>query len=135
MKALSLTQPWATLVVLGAKHYETRSWQTSHRGPLAIHATKTFPPLAKALCSQEPFKSALAAGGFLSWTDLPLGQVIGTVTLLDCHPVEELSPSEVERAFGDYRPGRWAWHLTAAQRLAVPYPFRGCLSLFDVPDP
>lgn len=41
MKALSLWQPWASLVAIGAKTIETRSWSTSYRGPLAIHAAKT----------------------------------------------------------------------------------------------
>ena len=43
MKALSLTQPWATLVVIGAKRIETRSWHTSYVGPLLIHAAKAIP--------------------------------------------------------------------------------------------
>lgn len=38
MKALTLHQPWATLVALGIKTVETRSWYTPYRGPLAIHA-------------------------------------------------------------------------------------------------
>lgn len=41
MKALTLWQPWASLVALGVKTIETRSWSTSYRGPLAIHAAKT----------------------------------------------------------------------------------------------
>lgn len=41
MKAISLWQPWASLVPAGAKPVETRSWSTSYRGPLAIHAAKT----------------------------------------------------------------------------------------------
>ena len=32
MRALSLTQPWATAIALGIKHWETRSWSTSYRG-------------------------------------------------------------------------------------------------------
>lgn len=40
MKAITLTQPWATLVAIGAKRIETRSWATRYRGPLAIHAAK-----------------------------------------------------------------------------------------------
>jgi activating signal cointegrator 1 len=43
MKALSLMQPWATLLICGEKTVETRSWRTSHRGLLAVHASKTFP--------------------------------------------------------------------------------------------
>lgn len=38
MKALTLHQPWASLVALGVKRIETRSWSTSYRGALAIHA-------------------------------------------------------------------------------------------------
>lgn len=41
MKAITLHQPWATLVSLGVKTIETRSWTTRYRGPLAIHAAKT----------------------------------------------------------------------------------------------
>src|SRR5271166_4355910 len=48
MKALTLTQPWATLVAIKAKRIETRSWRTSYRGPFAIHAGKSFPEWARA---------------------------------------------------------------------------------------
>jgi len=40
MKALTLTQPWATLVILGVKRIETRGWATPYRGRIAIHAAK-----------------------------------------------------------------------------------------------
>jgi hypothetical protein len=43
MKALTLTQPWASFVALGWKKIETRSWATAYRGPLAIHAAKGLP--------------------------------------------------------------------------------------------
>lgn len=36
MKVLSVLQPWASLIAIGAKRYETRSWRTDHRGPIAI---------------------------------------------------------------------------------------------------
>jgi hypothetical protein len=38
MKAITIIQPWATLIALGEKKFETRSWTTKYRGPLAIHA-------------------------------------------------------------------------------------------------
>src|SRR6266567_3747703 len=62
--ALTLTQPFATLVAGGAKHLETRSWSTSYRGPLAIHAAKGFPADAEALCEVSPFREALLALGY-----------------------------------------------------------------------
>jgi activating signal cointegrator 1 len=40
MKALSLWKPWASLIVIGAKRFATRHWETSYRGPLLIHAAK-----------------------------------------------------------------------------------------------
>ena len=49
MRALSLTEPWATLVAIEAKRIETRSWQTGYRGELLIHAAKNYPGWARAL--------------------------------------------------------------------------------------
>jgi hypothetical protein len=136
VKALSLTQPWATLVLLGAKRYETRAWQTLHRGPLAIHAARTFPPAAQALCRLEPFRRVLAAAGISDATGLPRGALLGTVQLLAILPVELVLPlGPEEEAFGDYRAGRWAWELAGPTRLAAPVPYRGGVGLFDVPDP
>jgi hypothetical protein len=40
MKAVSIKQPWEYLVVTGAKLIENRTWRTSWRGPLLIHAAK-----------------------------------------------------------------------------------------------
>jgi hypothetical protein len=48
MKAITLHQPWATLVAIEQKKIETRSWPTSYRGPLAIHAAKTMPDYKEA---------------------------------------------------------------------------------------
>lgn len=64
MKGLSLTQPWATLVAIGAKRIETRIWATSYRGPLAIHAAKGLGPVGgkKGLvlqCARKHFLPAL----------------------------------------------------------------------------
>ena len=55
MKLLSLWEPWATLMAIGAKKIETRSWATSYRGWLAIQASKGG--LSKqhlAECLEEP---------------------------------------------------------------------------------
>lgn len=41
MKAITVWQPWATLLATGQKHNETRSWKTSYRGEILIHAAKT----------------------------------------------------------------------------------------------
>lgn len=93
MKALTLTQPWATLVALGAKRIETRSWSTSYRGPLAIHAAKRLADLGSEhelmlLCRREPFRSALIGAGYLGTPGLPRGAIVATCTLLDCVPTQ-----------------------------------------------
>ena len=57
MKAITLWDPWASLIALGEKKVETRSWRTDYRGPLAIHAAKR--PMDK-IAWKEPFYSALS---------------------------------------------------------------------------
>jgi activating signal cointegrator 1 len=134
-RALSLTQPWATLVVVGAKRVETRSWRTPHRGLLGIHAAKGVPRWAVDLCFAEPFRTALRAAGITKPGDLPRGALIGSATLLDCVPttgVELVGISDDERAFGDYSPGRWGWLLDAPAAFAEPRPCRGALGLWDI---
>ena len=40
MKVLSIIEPWATLIKEKKKYIETRTWKTSYRGELFIHASK-----------------------------------------------------------------------------------------------
>jgi hypothetical protein len=54
MKAITLTEPWASLVAIGVKTLETRSWSTSYRGPIAIHAAKTLPRWAADFLANDP---------------------------------------------------------------------------------
>lgn len=42
MKALSIRQPWAELIVRGDKKIEIRSWNTNFRGYFLIHTSKKF---------------------------------------------------------------------------------------------
>ena len=131
MKAITLTQPWATLVAIGAKRIETRSWRTSHRGPLAIHAAKGMPDWAKDICNEEPFRSVLLAAGIAGVCDLPRGCVIATASLIGCLTTEQSFPSEQEEAFGDYGPGRFAWWLDNVVPLPAPIPAKGSLGLWE----
>ena len=139
MKALTLTQPWATLVALEAKRIETRSWCTSYRGPLAIHAAKGMTKAATSLCWKEPFRTALEAGGYKPGDGtvpnpfrLPLGAVIAVAVLIDIQSITlENRPTEPEYSFGDYAPGRCAWMLQNVYRLPDPIPARGRLGLWE----
>jgi activating signal cointegrator 1 len=97
IKCLTLTQPWATLVAIGAKRIETRSWATSYRGPLAIHAATSLKPVGgrlglHALCGTPPFCDVLLAAGYSAmlvpaW-GLPLGAIVAVRELIDCVPTQ-----------------------------------------------
>lgn len=132
VRALTLTQPWASLVAWGEKRIETRDWGTIYRGPLAIHAAKSFPRWAVEACFAEPFRSVLAAHvEYLQ--DLPLGAIVAVAELVDC---ARIAPNYVaglgdqERAFGDYTPGRIAWELSSVRPLSQPIRARGSLGLW-----
>lgn len=126
MKALSLTQPWANALFLGLKTWETRSWQTSYRGLLLIHAAKSFPSYAKTFAETE----RMAGRGE---TPMALGAIIGAVELVNIIPtVEASSLSAIERLYGDFAPGRFAWRLANPKRFDKPYPWKGALGLFEV---
>lgn len=131
MKAISLLQPWASLVALGAKQYETRSWATPYRGPLAIHASARFPGDLRDLCDEEPFRSLLARHG-LTASRLPLGRVLCVTRLAACAATPSLwgRLTEQEEALGDFSLGRFAWRLEDVRRIP-PIAARGSLGLWD----
>ena len=133
MKALSLTQPWAELVVLGEKQWETRSWRTSHRSRIAIHAAKKFLGWAKALTEEDPY--FVTALGKYPITRVARGAIVGTVEILEMQPTDELRDflGRKEIAFGDYQSERWGWKLANPVRLLEPIPCRGMLGLWEVP--
>jgi len=133
--ALSLTQPWATLVAIGAKRYETRSWQTSRRGWIAIHAAKGFPGWCQELCYQQPFAAHLAAAGYNSPKDLPRGDVIALAQLGACISTNQWTPDEgsAEYEFGDYSGDRFAWQFDDIRRLTDPFHARGALGIWTLP--
>ena len=133
MKALTLTQPYATAVALGIKRVETRSWRTNYRGELAIHAAIGFPRWARDFRMTE---LALGRGA----ARIPRGAVVAIVQLVDCRRVEEVAieisqddPQRwgIEHLYGDYSPGRWAWVLADVEPLAEPVCVKGALGLWE----
>lgn len=128
LKALSLTQPWASAVILGNKKIETRSWRTNYTGTIAIHAAKGFPKWAREFAETERAFGRIPGR-------LPFGAIIGIVTVNGCQRTEDTAPyiSGLERLYGDYSPGRWAWLLTEISPFDDPIPCKGALSLWDVP--
>lgn len=133
MKAITIWQPWATLIARGYKHFETRSWGTAYRGPIAIHAAKREP---------QPWDweavAELWAHGITDFplraTEYPLGVVVAVAQLAGC---ERMTPALIagqcalERVLGHWEPGRFAWRLEDAAPLARPVPTRGRQGLWD----
>jgi hypothetical protein len=118
VKAITLWQPWATLIAVGAKPFETRTWATSYRGPLAIHAAKTDKGLK--LCGGVPeIENALTARG-LSLDLVPLGVVVCTTRLVEVLSAEAILRQGLADAFGDYSPGRYAWRLVDVRPVDPP---------------
>jgi hypothetical protein len=133
MKAISLHQPWATLILLGAKTFETRSWQTSHRGTLAIHAAKHKSAEFRQLCVTDPEISAVLAKHGLTYDTLPFGAILGTAQVGEMVQTEHMpSLSFTELACGDYTPGRYAWQLYRVESLVRPVLCRGFQQLWTV---
>lgn len=147
MKAISLWQPWASLIGRG-KSIETRSWSTSHRGPIAIHAAKRFTAEEVETCETAPFFHVLKDAGFAQLDHnglymrmmFPFGAIVATANLVDCVRSEIIRPKLAalgqwdELAFGNYQTGRWAWIMSDIRPLKEPIRYTGRQQLFDIPD-
>lgn len=153
MKALTLTQPWATLIARGAKRIETRSWATDFRGRIAIHAAKGLGAIGGKrglyeLCCEAPFRDVIADAfkttreeAFDAAKELPLGAIVAVADLVDVRRIDlklrsevlaqTITPFEIE--FGDYTSWRYAWFLENVRALPEPIYCNGALSLWDVP--
>lgn len=134
MMAVSLHQPYASLMLADwhRKEYETRTWRTSFRGKLAIHATKKYPPRNRNKFYEEPFYSVLTKAGFTNPRDLPLGAIVGVVEIVEVLPADKVL-REIhiyEQAFGDFRKGRYAWKTANPQRFPNPVECKGSQGMF-----
>ena len=131
MKALTLTEPWATLMAYQAKKIETRSWRLPNSiigQEVAIHAAKGFPRWAKEACDEEPFTILHTLN-----VKVTPGHVICVVKFNGCRMTEDvreqITPQEF--AFGDYGEGRWAWFSEFVRKLDTPMPAIGHLGFWE----
>ena len=76
MKAITIKQPWATLIAEGYKEYEFRTWKTKYRGDILIHAGKGIDKKA-----MERFKHLNL--------EYPVGQIIAKAIITDCVKVDD----------------------------------------------
>lgn len=148
MKTITLTQPFASLIAVRAKCFETRSWRPTppYYGPIAIHASKGFPPEARELLNNDRFSGPLYRAGLLRddpwrnanfWKALPLGAVVAIGQIALYLPTDlaakdvTLHASADETYFGDYTPGRWAWWIKRVRILPEPIPAKGSLNFWE----
>lgn len=156
MKAITIWQPWASLVACGAKRYETRGWATNYRGLIAIHAALRHPNWWHRDTYDTPeLETAIVhlwgAWGWHSYDDLPRGAIIATAELIYCHKIHrrfsdghpclhittleadmaEISITGNELLFGDWTPGRYAWELANVKMLPEPIPAKGRQGLWN----
>jgi hypothetical protein len=143
LPAITLWQPWASLVAQRAKPFESRSWPPPRRligRRVAIHAAAR--PVHVA--SDPTLAAAIAAAlGRADWVrTLPRGAVVCTARLAGAYRLRpgtvadravidaavEGSPplaAIVTDPFGNYREGRWVWHLVGIAPLDPPVAAKG----------
>jgi hypothetical protein len=151
MKAITIYQPWATLIAIGKKRFETRSWATKYRGSIAIHAGKK--PFEETLTEyavhadeiqliQEDIASACGMeydfdyGAIIAVAELMgsyrISNERGRISVYRTHDLEWYHPSDQEMMYGDWTPGRFAWELADVRMLTKPISCRGMQNLWTV---
>ena len=119
MKALTIKQPWIWAILHAGKDIENRSWKTSHRGWLVLHA------------SGQPNREARLPRGIHcpDWKALATSAICGVARVIDIR--------ENSRSKWFYRPDdgstNYGWVFTDATPLVTPIPCKGRLQLWDVP--
>jgi hypothetical protein len=131
MKAITIHQPWAELIMQGRKQIELRKRNTGHRGLLVIRASKETPKCwlahAKSLCEKYG----------LDLDDLQKDALIGTVELVKMITFtedlwEKLRPQHLNDSSS---PGKWkGWRLRNPRRLLQPIQCRSLPGMFQLPE-
>ena len=129
MKVLSLTEPYATLIKNGVKTIETRSWKTSYRGKLYIHASSTKIP--------KEYRENKDLMNLVDINNLNYGYIVCSCELIDCVEmteefIEKVKQNKEEYISGIYDIGRYAWILKNIQILDKPIKAKGHLGIWNL---
>nr|WP_319393144.1 ASCH domain-containing protein [uncultured Desulfobacter sp.] len=116
MKALSIKQPWANLIVEGIKDIENRNWLTYYRGLLYIHAGKGFDLQGASILNRQVPKYRR----IIEESRNSRGGIVGTVQLTDCVTLHNST----------WFYGKYGFVFNAPQKIDF-YPMKGQLSIFD----
>lgn len=133
MKALSVRWPYAGLLMWGLKQFETRDWPTKYRGKLAIHCSKVYDHVDRRMADELAREWPEIRARLQATRAIPLGCVLGIVELKEIYRTHEIAPrlTALERAVGNYQPGRAAWHVKVLDVFPQPVPAVGKLGLWD----
>jgi len=126
MRALTVRQPWAAAIVLAGKDVENRTWATSHRGLLAVHAGKVLP---REVTSDLVADIHNVTGVRLR--PLATGAIIGVVDLVDCHRATDCAgEAGLCSQWAEDGASAWHWVLEAPRPVDPAVPATGALRLW-----
>ena len=114
MKALSIRQPWAWLIVNGYKDIENRTWSTDFRGRVYVHAGRRI----KSGDFPEQ-RDYIRESGLILPEEPPLGAIVGEVTITDC----------VDSSSSPWFCCHYVFLLSSPVAYKKPIPYRGQLLL------
>lgn len=129
IKVLSITEPYATLIKENKKTIETRSWKTSYRGELYIHASSTKVP--------KQYKENIELMNLVDDKEYNFGKIICKCELVDCiymtkDFVNDMKENNYQEYIcGVYEVGRYAWILKNIKILEIPITAQGHLGIWD----
>jgi hypothetical protein len=138
VKALSLWEPWASLMRAGLKRIETRCWYTGYRGPLLICASKRW--TREERTATEDIAIDLEENFGIAWDRVVRpGLAVALVRLTGCVRTDRLLGLSLvagaERMLGDYSLGRFCWCTEPICLDFEPFAVRGAQGLFEVEVP
>ena len=134
MRALTVWQPWASLIEEGHKKIETRSWRTDIRGSVAIHAAKKPVKEVVRLMNQDSIRITSNLIYPFTLSRLPVGYILAVGNLVDCKLINEAfieTLSAEELLLGDYTLGRYAWIFEDIRPFKSPIQARGGQVFWD----
>jgi hypothetical protein len=136
MKCLTICQPWATAFLHGPKLVENRQGGTSHRGALLIHAGKSLDWYTDEACALiAAHWPGFPANRVRAMSQLPLGAIIGVVSIAECVQVERLGRLIPDLDGHPFASGPWCWvRRPKSYVFEKPIPYRGQQLIYEVPD-
>jgi hypothetical protein len=135
--AISLWQPWASLIFTGDKLHETRAYPppAKHLGQrIAIHAAKRLPTRDEVGALLGIWCDRTWGAGDAWRASVPRGAILGTAVLVEAIRTDHRQPGPTDLIAGNWNRGRWAWLLGDVRKLDTPLPWAGKQGWFAVPE-